>query len=410
MFRYENKFILFFDRLIEVIVYSMSTMKDHICQIALIQCIKNLFILISQYGEDEIPVRKFFNQLDNIVPISATVDAKNTTRLDGSNGNIMLRNSFQRSSSKHFRRLSGLYSQNLAFSILEITLAVVYDTNSELIKIIYSLETLELVIQLYPKLITLLGRSNFIEKIKNIFLRFRENEKIHNLSLNLFRVILFAKNAVFSRLLYTAVDYDNIEVIEVYSHFQSNQKQFDEVYDSRDDVILQKLKTSLQGFYTFNEKISEGDDEYDVECENSIQNLFIFACQKSSLGIVQAMLESKQAKVKLNEKFIRNLVLSSSISNDIKTILLMKLARDSVDGRLDWSGLNLENVTPQFLASLANDTTSVMIEISEMGKELINFIKHICPSGSDFGTIYFTQFKNHKNIRHIKGKYNSVVY
>ena len=35
------------------------------------------------------------------------------------------------------------------------------------------------------------------------------------------------------------------------------------------------------------------------------------------------------------------------ISSDIKTVLLIHLSQKATDGRLDWSGLKLENVTPQ---------------------------------------------------------------
>ena len=47
-------------------------------------------------------------------------------------------------------------------------------------------------------------------------------------------------------------------------------------------------------------------------------------------------------------------MLDKTISNDIRTILLVYLAKECSPDRIDWSGLGLDNIAPQFLASMAS--------------------------------------------------------
>ena len=68
-----------------------------------------------------------------------------------------------------------------------------------------------------------------------------------------------------------------------------------------------------------------------------------FACLKSSIGIIKAMLNIENFEI----SFLRDLISMTDISSDIKTVLLIHLSKKSNDGRLDWSGLKLENITPQ---------------------------------------------------------------
>ena len=124
---------------------------------------------------------------------------------------------------------------------------------------------------------------------------------------------------------------------------------------------------------------------------NSIEDLFLLACQKSSIGIVRALLSAHN----LSNNFIRGLISRSDISNDIKSELLLTISISSTDGRLDWSGLDLDNVTPQFLGSL----TSGSRQKSEVAKTdlTLNLIDFIANNGldDDLGKVFYTQLQNH---------------
>ena len=62
IFRYENRFSVFFYRLAETIVFAYRN-NDNVCHYAVASCIKNLLVLISEYGETSEHIVDFFNGL-----------------------------------------------------------------------------------------------------------------------------------------------------------------------------------------------------------------------------------------------------------------------------------------------------------------------------------------------------------
>ena len=62
IFRYENRFSVFFYRLAETIVFAYRN-NDNVCHFAVASCIKNLLVLISEYGETSEHIVDFFNGL-----------------------------------------------------------------------------------------------------------------------------------------------------------------------------------------------------------------------------------------------------------------------------------------------------------------------------------------------------------
>lgn len=70
--------------------------------------------------------------------------------------------------------------------------------------------------------------------------------------------------------------------------------------------------------------------------------------------------------------FIRTAIQDRTISNDIRTVLLVYLAKKCSPDRIDWSGLGLDNVTPQFLASLT--TMKREARKTELTTRFCNFV------------------------------------
>ena len=60
IFRYENRFRIFFVRLLEVVLYAGTHYEEEVSINAVTNCIKNMFILISEYGETSKAVEDFF--------------------------------------------------------------------------------------------------------------------------------------------------------------------------------------------------------------------------------------------------------------------------------------------------------------------------------------------------------------
>ena len=181
IFRYENRFSVFFYRLAETIVFAYRN-NDQVCHLSIASCIKNLLILISEYGEVPDTVNEFFSGLKT--------EQIRSVRFDDGN----LRNNFQRSSSRMFKKLVNNDKDPLPYSILEICIKILFNCNKRK-QIQEVLESFELLFQLYPKVGQMMSRSNFVERLKIIYLQHQNDLIISNLIVNLHRVLLFGQSA-----------------------------------------------------------------------------------------------------------------------------------------------------------------------------------------------------------------------
>ena len=373
IFRYENRFSVFFYRLAETIVY-VYRHTNKPCNLAVSSCIKNLLILISEYGEVSDTVTKFFGELQSGQNVYSV-------RFDDSN----LRHNFQRSSSRMFKRLVKDDKDPLPYSILEISVKIMFgcvqrDRLQEV------LETFELLFQLCPDICRMMAMSNFLARLKNIYLQHHTDTKIATLVLNLHRILLFGPRAPRLELYFYAVMYDYVEIVEIFSHFTNNTIHYQNSMNLKNehDPILEKLAKAVDDFNVSQPmKIAETSD-------SPIEDLFVLACQKSSIGIVRALLTAHD----FPRPFIRALVARTDVSNDVKSELLLTISISSTDGRLDWSGLDLDNVTPQFLGSLSSGKRqTVETKQTDITLSLIAFVA-ANELTDNLGGVFYSQLQN----------------
>ena len=357
IFRYEGRFAVFFYRLVESIVFVWNHFENDVCHNAVASCIKNLLILVSEYGERSDIIVSFFNELNSTYPCAThgKPSTYQTTNRESSNSRAVrfdesnLRTTFQRSSSRAFKKLVKNNQNSLSYSILELCLQIFFKSEQDT-EIMSLLETFELLCQLYSPIRQLLSLSNFLERLKIVYMRTENNIQISELCLNLYRIIMLSASSPKVSLCQQAIVYDCVELIEIFSKFTDCNISHQAPLDEQLSATLNKLEKTVSGFVKFNPAVLVPKPG-----QTYVEALLLLACQKSSIGIVNALLTSNV----VSNSFLRGLVSRKDIRNDIKTEVLLALSSTSADGRLDWSGLELDNITPQFLASLSNKNEKV---------------------------------------------------
>lgn len=163
IFRYENRFRIFFTRLLEVVLYAGTHYSEEVSINAVTNCIKNMFVLISEYGETPKAVEDFFKTVfidkndTNFGPGTKNINPKT---LRASPEGILRRNAFQRSSSRAFKQLDAGEKLNLSYLTFRLCLQYLYEFNED--GILESvLSTFEITLQMSPILIQILSKTWF---------------------------------------------------------------------------------------------------------------------------------------------------------------------------------------------------------------------------------------------------------
>ena len=107
-------------------------------------------------------------------------------------------------------------------------------------------------------------------------------------------------------MLYNAVLYDNIEVVEVFGYFCRTNLNFTlNVGDNTENLcpLLEKL-SDIKGFETIDAQKQEDLLKGDLNGLDGLELLMKFACMKSSIGIIKAILSIE----KFETSFLRDLI------------------------------------------------------------------------------------------------------
>ena len=118
--------------------------------------------------------------------------------------------------------------------------------------------------------------------------------------------MIFSKSSSLTRMLYNAVLYDNIEVVEVFGYFCRTNLNFTlNVGDNTENLcpILEKL-SDIKGFETIDAQKQENLLKGDLNGLDGLELLMKFACIKSSIGIIKAILSIE----KFETSFLRDLI------------------------------------------------------------------------------------------------------
>ena len=172
IFRYENRFRIFFVRLLEVVLYAGTHYEEEVSINAVTNCIKNMFILISEYGETPKAVEDFFKSIcaenyKNTGTGSATGSTKSTgtQTVRASPEGLLRRNAFQRSSSRAFKQLDAGEKLNLSYLTFRLCLQYLFEIQEE--GILESvLSTFEITLQMSPILVQILSKAWFHVNLK----------------------------------------------------------------------------------------------------------------------------------------------------------------------------------------------------------------------------------------------------
>ena len=122
-------------------------------------------------------------------------------------------------------------------------------------------------------------------------------------------------------MLYNAVLYDNIEVVEVFGYFCRTNLNFTlNVGDNTENLcpILEKL-SDIQGFETIDAQKQENLLKGDLNGLDGLELLMKFACIKSSIGIIKAILSIE----KFETSFLRDLISMSQAGFQIDVHLFV---------------------------------------------------------------------------------------
>ena len=107
-------------------------------------------------------------------------------------------------------------------------------------------------------------------------------------------------------MLYNAVLYDNIEVVEVFGYFCRTNLNFTlDVSDKSENhgPLLEKL-SDIKGFEKIDPQMQEDLLKGDLKGLDGLELLMKFACLKSSIGIIKAILNIE----KFETSFLRDLI------------------------------------------------------------------------------------------------------
>ena len=107
-------------------------------------------------------------------------------------------------------------------------------------------------------------------------------------------------------MLYNAVLYDNIEVVEVFGYFCRTNLNFTlDVSDNSENhgPLLEKL-SDIKGFEKIDAQMQEDLLKGDLKGLDGLELLMKFACLKSSIGIIKAILNIE----KFETSFLRDLI------------------------------------------------------------------------------------------------------
>ena len=118
--------------------------------------------------------------------------------------------------------------------------------------------------------------------------------------------MIFSKSSSLTRMLYNAVLYDNIEVVEVFGYFCRTNLNFTlNVGDNTENLcpLLEKL-SDIKGFETIDAQKQEDLLKGDLNGLDGLELLMKFACMKSSIGIIKAILSIE----KFETSFLRDLI------------------------------------------------------------------------------------------------------
>ena len=114
-------------------------------------------------------------------------------------------------------------------------------------------------------------------------------------------------------MLYNAVLYDNIEVVEVYGYFCKTNLNFTldlgQQAENYDLSLLEKL-SDIKGFEKIDAQKQDELMKGDLRGLDGLELLMKFACLKSSIGIIKAILNIE----KFETSFLRDLISLPQVS------------------------------------------------------------------------------------------------
>ena len=113
-------------------------------------------------------------------------------------------------------------------------------------------------------------------------------------------------------MLYNAVLYDNIEVVEVFGYFCKTNLNFTldlGQHAENHDPLLEKL-SDIKGFEKIDAQKQDDLMKGDLRGLDGLELLMKFACLKSSIGIIKAILNIQ----KFETSFLRDLISLPQVS------------------------------------------------------------------------------------------------
>ena len=113
-------------------------------------------------------------------------------------------------------------------------------------------------------------------------------------------------------MLYNAVLYDNIEVVEVFGYFCKTNLNFTldlGQHAENQDPLLEKL-SDIKGFEKIDAQKQDELMKGDLRGLDGLELLMKFACLKSSIGIIKAILNIE----KFETSFLRDLISLPQVS------------------------------------------------------------------------------------------------
>ena len=146
-------------------MYAGTHYEEEVSINAVTNCITNMFILISEYGETPKTVEDFFKSISaenfkNTKIGSTTGSSRNTgtqTTRTSPEG-LLRRNAFQRSSSRAFKQLDAGEKLNLPYVTFRLCLQYLFEVQEE--EILESvLSTFEITLQMSPILVQILSKA-----------------------------------------------------------------------------------------------------------------------------------------------------------------------------------------------------------------------------------------------------------
>ncbi|CBY34790.1 unnamed protein product [Oikopleura dioica] len=348
LFNYEKRFDFFFFRLLELLIKTnCPEYENNICPLSILKSIRGLLMLLTRSGQDTKPLLNFM---------------KSISRPDAEEGSEI----FARSSARGIHKMLG--NGHLAYAVLEHLFKEFYRESFREPLLIEALFALELIMQGFPVVIWTSNMPKFVHRLQIILeSHWQRTDDVTNACNNLLRISLLREKVFLHDLKIEAINTDNAGMMAlcIYAVEQVRRSSCPKWNDAQRE-FAEMLKSR-----------SEGTDLHDAWVDSQQDGTFLteemilrLACRKASYKVVEVLLVRDW-----DQGLIKELISDRKVVDDIKALLLIYLSDNSgVTDKLDWSSLQLNDVTQQYLALFAKSQGSTEKTQPEIKIDFVKFL------------------------------------